>query len=64
MWVTNVVRVLPAQGVQAFSLPADAPEQAMRPEGMGLLLFTQPQDLAARVKDDKDASDGSMAGGP
>ncbi len=45
-WATNVVRVLPGRGVQAFSLPADAPEQAMRPEGMGLLIFTQQQDQA------------------
>jgi hypothetical protein len=33
--------VLPGRGVQAFSLPAEAPEEALRPEGMGLLLFTQ-----------------------
>ncbi len=35
-WAVNVVRVLPRQGVQAFSLPADIQP---RPEGMGLLLF-------------------------
>ncbi len=40
-WAFNVVRVLPGRGVQAFSLPAEAPEEALRPEGMGLLLFTQ-----------------------
>jgi Carbohydrate family 9 binding domain-like len=40
-WAFNVVRVLPGKGVQAFSLPAEAPEEALRPEGMGLLLFTQ-----------------------
>ena len=40
-WAVNVVRVLPGRGVQAFSLPAEAPEEALRPEGMGLLLFTQ-----------------------
>jgi photosystem II stability/assembly factor-like uncharacterized protein len=39
-WAANVVRVLPGQGVQAMSLPAEAPEEALRPEGMGLLLFT------------------------
>jgi photosystem II stability/assembly factor-like uncharacterized protein len=39
-WACNVVRVLPGRGVQAFSLPAEAPEEALRPEGLGLLLFT------------------------
>jgi photosystem II stability/assembly factor-like uncharacterized protein len=39
-WAANVVRVLPGQGVQALSLPAEAPEEALRPEGLGLLLFT------------------------
>jgi photosystem II stability/assembly factor-like uncharacterized protein len=49
-WAANVVRVLPGRGVQAFSLPADAPEQAMRPEGMGLLMFAQPQEATATRK--------------
>jgi photosystem II stability/assembly factor-like uncharacterized protein/tetratricopeptide (TPR) repeat protein len=40
-WCFNAVRVLPGQGVQAFSLPAEVPEEAMRPEGWGLLLFVQ-----------------------
>jgi hypothetical protein len=40
-WAANVVRVLPGRGVQAWSLPAEAPEESLRPEGMGLLLFTQ-----------------------
>ncbi|HZY85402.1 MAG TPA: hypothetical protein VFE78_11265, partial [Gemmataceae bacterium] len=40
-WAVNVVRVLPGRGVQAWSLPAEAPEEALRPEGMGLLMFTQ-----------------------
>jgi hypothetical protein len=40
-WACNVVRTLPGRGVQAWSLPAEAPEEALRPEGMGLLLFTQ-----------------------
>jgi photosystem II stability/assembly factor-like uncharacterized protein/tetratricopeptide (TPR) repeat protein len=35
-WACNVVRVVPGQGVQAFSLPADAQP---RPEGMGLITF-------------------------
>ncbi|HTU89297.1 MAG TPA: hypothetical protein VMF69_04295, partial [Gemmataceae bacterium] len=42
-WACNVVRVLPGRGVQALSLPAEAPEEALRPEGMGLLIFTQEQ---------------------
>jgi photosystem II stability/assembly factor-like uncharacterized protein len=40
-WACNVVRVLPGRGVQAWSLPAEAPEETLRPEGMGLLIFTQ-----------------------
>jgi photosystem II stability/assembly factor-like uncharacterized protein len=39
-WACNVVRVLPGRGVQAWSLPADVQP---RPEGMGLLIFTQEQ---------------------
>jgi photosystem II stability/assembly factor-like uncharacterized protein len=42
-WACNVVRVLPGRGVQAWSLPAEAPEETLRPEGMGLLIFTQNQ---------------------
>jgi len=42
-WATNVVRVLPGRGVHAFSLPAEAPEAALRPEAPGLLLFVQEQ---------------------
>jgi photosystem II stability/assembly factor-like uncharacterized protein len=37
-WACNVVRVVPGQGVQAWSLPAGTPEQP-RLEGMGLLMF-------------------------
>lgn len=37
-WACNVVRVLPGRGVQAWSSPADVQP---RPEGMGLLMFTQ-----------------------
>jgi photosystem II stability/assembly factor-like uncharacterized protein len=40
-WAFNAIRVLPGRGVQAWSLPAEVPEEAPRPEGMGLLLFTQ-----------------------
>jgi photosystem II stability/assembly factor-like uncharacterized protein len=40
-WACNVIRVLPNRGVQAWSLPAETPEEALRPEGMGLLMFTQ-----------------------
>jgi photosystem II stability/assembly factor-like uncharacterized protein len=35
-WACNVVRIVPGQGVQALSTPADVQP---RPEGMGLLLF-------------------------
>jgi len=42
-WACNVVRVLPGRGVQAWSLPAEVPEESPRPEGMGLLIFTQNQ---------------------
>ena len=38
-WAFNAIRVLPNRGVQAFSLPAEAVEEALRPEGLGLLLF-------------------------
>ncbi len=42
-WACNVVRVMPGRGVQALSLPAETPEESLRPEGMGLLIFTQNQ---------------------
>jgi photosystem II stability/assembly factor-like uncharacterized protein len=42
-WACNVVRVVPGRGVQAWSLPAEVPEEALRPEGMGLLLFSQDE---------------------
>jgi hypothetical protein len=38
-WAFNVVRAVPGCGVQAFSLPAEAPEEALRTEGLGLLMF-------------------------
>jgi hypothetical protein len=52
-WAANVVRVLPGKGVQSLSQPAEAPEEALRPEGLGLLLFTQeaPAAAAAPVRD-------------
>jgi photosystem II stability/assembly factor-like uncharacterized protein/tetratricopeptide (TPR) repeat protein len=40
-WGCNVVRVLPGRGVQAWSLPAEVPEEVLRPEGLGLLLFAE-----------------------
>jgi photosystem II stability/assembly factor-like uncharacterized protein len=46
-WAANVVRVLPGRGVQAFSLPAEAPESALRGEGLGLLLFLPDAERAA-----------------
>ena len=36
-WACNIVRIVPGRGVQALSLPADVQP---RPEGMGLLIFT------------------------
>jgi hypothetical protein len=36
-WACNIVRVIPGRGVQALSTPADVEP---RPEGMGLLIFT------------------------
>jgi photosystem II stability/assembly factor-like uncharacterized protein/tetratricopeptide (TPR) repeat protein len=38
-WACNIVRIVPGRGVQTLSLPAGVDP---RPEGMGLLLFTQP----------------------
>ncbi len=55
-WACNVVRVLPGRGVQAFSLPAEATEEAPRPEGMGLLLFAQearPGVIQAGAREEK-----------
>ena len=43
-WACNVTRVVPGQGVQAFSLPADVQP---RPEGMGLLTFVPDHRQAA-----------------
>jgi len=43
-WAFNVSRIVPGEGVQAFSLPADAQP---RPEGMGLLTFIPDQRRAA-----------------
>lgn len=41
-WAFNAIRVLPGKGIQAFSLPAEAPEESLRTEGLGLLQFTGP----------------------
>jgi hypothetical protein len=49
-WAVNVVRTLPGQGVQAMSLPAEAPETAVRTEGLGLLLFTADDKASAARK--------------
>jgi photosystem II stability/assembly factor-like uncharacterized protein len=49
-WAANVLRVLPGQGVQAWSLPAEAPEEAIRPEGMGLMLFAPEARKAASTR--------------
>lgn len=42
IWACNVIRTTPGVGVQALSLPAEAPEEMLRPEGLGLLLFHEP----------------------
>jgi photosystem II stability/assembly factor-like uncharacterized protein len=44
-WACNLVRTIPGKGVQAFSLPADV---CPRPEGMGILLFTEDLDLSKK----------------
>jgi hypothetical protein len=46
-WACNVVRTLPGRGVQAWSLPAEAPEESSRLEGMGLLMFTASDKAAS-----------------
>jgi photosystem II stability/assembly factor-like uncharacterized protein len=56
-WAFNLVRILPGRGVQAFSVPADVDP---RPEGMGLLVFTQDP----REKAIKSAPPQSMPGVP
>ena len=38
-WCCNVMRVVPGEGVQSWSLPAGVPETNPRLEGMGMLLF-------------------------
>jgi hypothetical protein len=43
------MRVLPGRGVQAFSLPAEVPEEALRLEGMGLVLFGRDAGPAPRA---------------
>jgi photosystem II stability/assembly factor-like uncharacterized protein len=45
-WACNVVRILPGRGVQAWSAPADVQS---RPEGMGLLIFSQDPRQAPEV---------------
>ena len=42
-WAFNLVRIVPGQGVQSWSQPADV---RPRPEGMSLLLFQQDADRA------------------
>jgi photosystem II stability/assembly factor-like uncharacterized protein len=46
-WAFNVIRTLPGRGVQAWSLPAEVPEESLRPEGMGLLIFSHDARAAA-----------------
>src|SRR5262249_41822571 len=42
----NGVRVGPGASVQSFSQPAEAPEESLRLEGMGLLMFMQERQQA------------------
>ncbi len=49
-WAFNAIRVIPGQGVQAWSLPAEAPEETLRTEGLGLLVFTPGQKQTAAVE--------------
>jgi photosystem II stability/assembly factor-like uncharacterized protein len=46
-WACNIVRVIPGKGVQALSTPADVQP---RPEGMGLLIFTDGPSGAEKKK--------------
>jgi photosystem II stability/assembly factor-like uncharacterized protein len=45
-WAFNAVRVVPGVGVQSFSQPAEVPEESLRLEGMGLLMFVQEKQQA------------------
>jgi photosystem II stability/assembly factor-like uncharacterized protein len=47
-WACNLVRILPGRGVQAWSLPAGVEP---RPEGMGLMIFTQEPNVLGRDSD-------------
>ncbi len=48
-WCCNVIRTIPGKGVQAWSLPAGQPEEDLRLEVMGLLIFkTDPRYEAQR----------------
>jgi hypothetical protein len=49
-WAVNVIRTLPGRGVQAMSLPAEAVESAVRPEGLGLLLFMGDDQSTAKAR--------------
>ncbi len=49
VWCCNVIRTVPGKGVLAWSLPAEAPEETFRPEGMGLLIFTEGKPAATAV---------------
>ena len=45
-WAFNAVRVVPGAGVQSFSQPVEVPEEALRLEGLGLLMFMQERQQA------------------
>jgi photosystem II stability/assembly factor-like uncharacterized protein len=49
-WACNLIRVVPGQGVQGWSLPAGVPGKDARPEGMGLLSFRLDPHQEARPR--------------
>ncbi|MBI1914371.1 MAG: hypothetical protein HYS12_06480 [Planctomycetes bacterium] len=49
-WACNLIRVVPGQGVQGWSLPAGVPGKDARPEGMGLLSFRLDPRQEARAR--------------
>ena len=52
-WCCNVIRTIPGQGVQGWSLPAGVPEEDARLEGMGLLMFKDDPRYEAREQGKK-----------
>ncbi len=50
VWAFNAIRVVPGQGVQASAQPAEAPEETLHTEGLGLLLFLADQKQTAAAE--------------